>query len=39
MCKKILNNEDYDDIDLATNLNPDQIKRLVSNNIEFLKPN
>ena len=32
--RKILNNEDYDDIDLATNLNPDQIKEcLVSNNI------
>ena len=36
--RKILNNEDYDDIDLATNLNPDQIKEcLVSNNIEFFE--
>ena len=36
--RKILNNEVYDDIDLATNLNPEQIKEcLVSNNIEFFE--
>ena len=34
--RKILNNENFDDIDLATNLNPDQVKEcFVKNKIEF----
>ena len=36
--RKILNNENYDDIDLATNLDPQQIKEcLSSNNIKFFE--
>ena len=36
--RKILNNENYDDIDLATNLNPDQVKEcLTLNKIEFFE--
>ena len=36
--RKILNNEYYDDIDLATNLNPDQVKEcLTSNKIKFFE--
>ena len=36
--RKILNNENYDDIDLATNLNPDQVKEcLTTNKIEFFE--
>ena len=36
--RKILNNENYDDIDLATNLNPDQVKEcLTINKIEFFE--
>ena len=36
--RKILNNENYDDIDLATNLNPDQVKEcLTSNKIDFFE--
>ena len=34
--RKILNNEKFDDIDLATNINPEQIKEcLYNNNINF----
>ena len=36
--RKILNNENYDDIDLATNLDPQQIKEcLNANNIKFFE--
>ena len=36
--RKILNNENYDDIDLATNLDPQQIKEcLIANNIKFFE--
>ena len=36
--RKILNNENYDDIDLATNLDPQQIKECLSaNNIKFFE--
>ena len=36
--RKILNNENYDDIDLATNLDPHQIKEcLIANNIKFFE--
>ena len=36
--RKILNNENYDDIDLATNLDPHQIKECLSaNNIKFFE--
>ena len=36
--RKILNNENYDDIDLATNLNPDQVKEcLTINKIQFFE--
>ena len=36
--RKILNNENYDDIDLATNLDPQQIKEcLCANNIKFFE--
>ena len=36
--RKILNNENYDDIDLATNLDPHQIKEcLIVNNIKFFE--
>ena len=36
--RKILNNENYDDIDLATNLEPQQIKEcLIANNIKFFE--
>jgi len=34
--RKILNNEKFNDIDLATNINPDQVKKcLKNNNIKF----
>jgi len=36
--RKILNNEKYDDIDLATNLKPDEVKEcLKNNNIDFFE--
>ena len=36
--RKILNNENYDDIDLATNLDPQQLKECLSaNNIKFFE--
>ena len=36
--RKILNNEKFDDIDLATNLNPNQVKEILkSNNIDFFE--
>ena len=36
--RKILNNEDFDDIDLATNINPEKIKEcLIKNNINFFE--
>ncbi len=36
--RKILNNEDFDDIDLATNINPEKIKEcLINNNINFFE--
>ena len=36
--RKILNNEKFDDIDLATNLKPDEVKEcLKNNNIDFLR--
>ena len=36
--RKILKNENYDDIDLATNLNPDQVKEcLTINKIQFFE--
>ena len=36
--RKILNNEEYDDIDLATNLDPEQVKEcLTLNKIEFFE--
>ena len=36
--RKILNNEKFDDIDLATNLKPDEVKEcLKNNNIDFFE--
>jgi len=36
--RKILNNEKFDDIDLATNLKPDEVKEcLKNNNIDFIE--
>jgi tRNA nucleotidyltransferase/poly(A) polymerase len=36
--RKILNNENFDDIDLATNLKPDEVKEcLKNNNIDFFE--
>ena len=36
--RKILNNEKFDDIDLATNINPEKIKEcLISNKIDFFE--
>ena len=36
--RKILNNEKFDDIDLATNINPEEVKEcLKNNNIEFFE--
>ena len=36
--RKILNNEEFDDIDLATNLKPDEVQEcLKNNNIEFFE--